>query len=183
MSAASTRLSNVILTPGSAAVTAGITASGAASEIDNVEFTPHATDEFTDMILLTGSRSVVRDCSLIGLDGTAGAIGLSLNGCDQILVTRNVITGTFSTGCIENVTDETLQATITYNVVTNQGAAGIITMDASATGIIAFNSLANESTTIQATDFVPGECLCNENYIVTDFDETGIVVPTTASTS
>jgi hypothetical protein len=163
MSAASTRISNVVLVPGIGAVASGITASGVASEIDNVEFKPDAAFEFTDMIRLTGSRSIIRDCVLRGLNGTAGAIGISLNGCDQCIITRNIVVGEFSTGCIENVTDETLQVTITHNMVSNQGSAGTITMD--------------------GTDWDTGDLLCNENYFVNTVDEHGIVVPQTASTS
>jgi hypothetical protein len=183
MSAASTRLSNVVLVPGIGAVAAGITASGVASEIDNVEFKSASAFEFTDMIRLTGSRSIIRDCKLLGLNGTAGAIGISLNGCDQCIITRNIVIGQFSTGCIENVTTEALQVTITHNTVVNQDSTGTITMHGSATGTLAYNSLANESDVIAGTDWDTGDLLCNENYFVNTVDEHGIVVPQTASTS
>jgi hypothetical protein len=185
ISADNVRFSNCILTPDASPAGAGISISGDFCELDNLVFNSHATHEFTICIgVVTAHGTIIRDCVFYGLDGTAGTTCIAINGSDQITITRNLIQGNFSTGCIENVTDEALQATITHNVIANQSAAGTITMDAAATGVLAYNSLSTRSATLlDATTFDPGDMLCTENYLCNEVDTTGIVIPATASTS
>jgi hypothetical protein len=184
MSAASTRLSNVILTPGIAAVDAAITATGAAVEIDNIETKIAAVYEFDIGISVTGNNTIIRDCVINTLDGAGSATGISLDGCERVLITRNVIQGNFSDSAISNLAAQAIQITITHNVISNQSAAGVILMDTLATGTIAYNSLsARSSTLLDTTLFIPGDTLCNENYLCNEVDTTGVVLPATASTS
>ncbi len=182
MSAASTRLSNVILVPGVASITAGITATGAAVEIDNIETSTAAAFEFLIIISMTGDNCIIRDCVLNSLDGAGAATGIQLNGADRVLITRNLIQGDFSTGAIENITGAALQAIITHNIVTNQSTSGTITMLGTATGVIAYNSMSNRTTGLSSTSFLAGDCLCNQNFYVNDEDEASVLLPTTAST-
>ncbi len=182
MTAASTRLSNVIISPGADNVTIAIVMSGNAIELDNIETTTHATNEFLITVQLTGDNCIIRDCVMNSLDGAGAATGIRLNGCDRILITRNLIQGDFSTGAIENITGAALQAIITHNVVTNQSTSGTITMIGTATGVIAYNSLSNRTTGLGTDVFVPGDCLCNQNFYVNDEDEASVLLPTTPST-
>ncbi len=179
---ASTRLSNVILSPGAASIVRAINLNGSACEVDNVEFTTHATNEFLVLIGCQGNNCIIRDCVLNSLDGAGAATGIELNGCDRVLVTRNIIQGDFSTGAIENATASALQATITHNIITNQSTSGTITMLATATGTLAHNALSNRTTGLGTDVFVPGDCLCVENYYVNDEDEANVIIPTTPST-
>jgi len=182
MSAASSRLSNVILTPGAASVAAAITISGAGVEIDNVVLTPHATNEFLIGITAaaTADDLIIRDCTMISLDGTGAATGIHLIGADRVQILRNHIQGDFSTGAIENTTTACKQVTIAHNIISNQSTSGVITMLTASTGTISFNAFSNRSTGV--AQFTPTATLCIENYMVNDENEYGIIVPLTAST-
>lgn len=186
ITAASVRLSNIIMSPGgSEGSFIGIfvnTADGV--EVDNVEFLQHATFGYAVMVQFTNAADCIfRDSVLNGLDGASGASGLRIRGSSRLIVTRNIIQGNFSAGCIEPLSSACAQVTITHNVLANQSANGTITMFATSTGTLAYNSLSDRHTAIDATVFDPGDCLCNENYVVNAVDEHGIVVPTVASTS
>ncbi len=182
MSADSTRISNVILSPGAGSIVVAIQMSGNALEVDNVETTVHATNEFSLIILVSGDNCIIRDCVINNLDGASSATGIRLNGSDRVLITRNIIQGDFSVGALENVSGAALQATITHNIITNQSTSGTITMIATATGTIAHNALSNRTTGLGTDVFVPGDCLCVENYYVNDEDEANVILPTTPST-
>jgi hypothetical protein len=169
VTASDVRLSNLIFVPGIAAVLYGITLSSGASgtEIDNCEFKLHATLEFTNMILAVAGADdvVIRDNNFFGLDGTAGATAIRMNGIDRVRIIRNLFQGNFSTGVIEAVTAACMQVTIAGNIIQNHAAAGTITMLTTSTGVITDNRLSTRSTGFGATLFVGADCLCTENYL------------------
>jgi hypothetical protein len=184
LAAAGTRVSNCIFSPG-ANVTVGVrvVTGGAGAEIDNCEFTVHATHQFAAIIFVDEDDCVIRDCTLNTLDGVSAASGIQLDAfADRCLITRNVIQGAYSTACING--GDVVQITITHNVIANQSSANAILLHNDITGTIAYNSLsARSATLLDSTLFDPGDTLCIENYLCNEVDTHGVVRPQTASTS
>ena len=73
---------------------------------------------------------------------------------------------------------------VTNNLIENKDttAGKCIDMHASSTGFISDNRMFTLYATNVTAPFGPGNCLCNQNYVVNAIDETGIVSPTTGST-
>ncbi len=187
LSAASTRLSNVRLVPGIAAVVTGVAVSAADTIVEGVETLQAAVFEFVDMIdiVAAGTRAVVRSCNLRSLATIGTGSGIMLDGCDDIQIYNNVIMGHFSlAGCIDNLTgsDEVLGAYIANNHLQNTSSTGgdlVINMDAAATGLLVNNRLSGGLALHANYDF--GVMRSVENYIVDAADVFALVAPETTA--
>jgi hypothetical protein len=184
LSAVGTRISNCIFSPGNTVTVAiRMLAGGSGTEIDNCEFTTHATHQFADIIFVDDDDCIIRDCVLNTLDGPSAASGIRLDSfSDRCLITRNIIQGAYSVACINGATLK--QITITHNVLANQSSANAILLHNDTTGVVSHNSLsARSSTLLDSTLFDPGNTLCAENYLCNETDTHGVIIPATASTS
>ena len=193
MSADSTRISNLRLAPGTAAVTAAVTMTGDDLIVESCETLIHATSEFVSLIsagvtTVGSDRSIIRNNVLRTLATASATSGLLLTGCDDLTVTGNVISGHFGEHGIDNTTagtpDECLRANISYNFIKNDSTTAgdlVIEMDADATGIFAYNQLSGGLATT-AANFDIGNMSSLESYIVDDagVDVHAIVLGTAA---
>ncbi len=191
MSAASTRLSNIIidlLASGTdITVTNAITVTAADVIVENIETRSHATSQFTNHINVnaSGTRCIIRNCFLKSLITASSSSGLQLDGCDGIQILNNVIMGHYgAAGCIDNLTgsDEAKQAVIANNWVHNDSSTGgdlAVVMDPAATGLFVNNRISG------ALDFAANYDLGNlramQNYLVDAPDFFDLIIPTTTA--
>ena len=187
MSAASCRISNLILTPAIASVVAAVTVSASNCVVEGCETTPHATLEFVSLISVTADSNdvVIRDNVLRALSTGAGSTsGILLDGCDRITIKDNHIDGFFGEHVIDNTTgslDEILDGLIANNYLKQVGSGTdlVIEMDANATGLIISNMMSG--TQALDSNVTPGNMRCVDNYLADADDTHGVVVPTTAA--
>jgi len=143
---AGARLSNFRLALGIATVAAGITVGAADVTVERIESMIHATSQFTVIISVGAFERVkILNNTLRTLITASATAGLQLNGCDNLVVAGNLITGHFATAGISNVTDECLNALIMRNIVHNTSSTGgdlAVQMDAAATGLMVENYFA-----------------------------------------
>jgi hypothetical protein len=189
MSAASCRLSNLVLAPGAASVAAAVTITAADCVVENCESRSHATSEFTHIINVneSGTRTIIRDNKLWSFGAAGSSAGIYLDGSDDIEITGNNINGNFgAAAAIDNTTgsDEALRATIMNNIVYNVASSAgdlAISMDVAATGIIAHNIFAGDLDF--EANVVGGAMYCVENFVIDATGETGGAWPATAAAS
>jgi hypothetical protein len=93
-------------------------------------------------------------------------------------------TGDFTDGAIIGEGAASTGILIADNYIYNSDTTGgeVIDINVASTGLIANNRCGTLFTTAPETAFDPGSCLCLENYVANDIDESGIIVPTTLST-
>lgn len=189
MSAAGCRISNIIFDLGTVAATVtdcfNITAD--ACIVENCQIKPHATSQFTNFLTATDAQYVViRNNVFQGLHTASGTSGVVVDGCDDLILTNNIIMGHFTEHALDNTTpasvDEILRAVIIGNVIHNDSStAGDMTveMDAAATGMMARNYLSGSLALASNVDF--GNLRMIENYLTDAVDVTAVVIPTTAA--
>lgn len=182
MSAASCRISNIRFDLGTVATTVtncfNITA--ASCMVAQCETVPHATRQFTNFLTATDVQFVViRDNLFRGLHTASGTSGIVLDGCDDLIVVRNIVSGHFTEHALDNTTpasvDEILRAYIADNMFKNDSTTAgdmAVELDAAATGTFARNMLSGGLATT-AANFDIGNMSSLESYIV---DEAGIDV-------
>lgn len=190
MSAASTRISNIVFDLGTVAttVTEPIKVTGSAAIVENCETKSHATSQFTSLLSVGADANdvVIRNNVLRCLpSGASSTSGILLDGCDRISIIGNHVEGFFSEHVIDNTTgslDEILNGLIANNTLQQLGTGTdlVIEMDANATGLIVNNRMSGTIATIVA-NFTPGNMRCLENYLTEADDAHGVVVPTTAA--
>lgn len=185
MDAANTRLSNVVLVASVSAVVVGINVDAADVTLDNLEFGWDETgDDFVTMVDVDAvNRCTIHNC-YFGTEETAGcAEGIRLDDCDYVRITDSVFTGNFSDAAIVGEGAAGVSLLIAGNMIYNEdtGAGNGIDLNVAFTGAITNNRIGTLHATAVADLLDPGSCLCTENYCVNAVDETGIVVPTTAS--
>ena len=185
MSAASTRISNILCVPGIAAVAAAFTVTAADCIIENSETREAAVYEFTSLISATAAatRMIVRNNRLLSLNATGATAGIMVTGCDGIQIYGNEVSGHFADGCaMDNVTagsvDEVLLAVIRNNIFRNfADTALVIDMDDNATGILAYNLYGTGQA--DEAGFDSGNMFSYESYLSDSVDESGKIMPTT----
>lgn len=187
MDAANTRLSNLVLLSSISAVVVGINVDAHHVTLDNLEFQYDATgDDFVTMVDVDAfDYCTIRNCRFIAESGAAGAEqALRLDDTHFLIVQDCFFTGQWSDSAIVGEgalgTDWLIANNFIYNADT--GDANGIDINVASTGVITNNRIGTLYATAVANLLDPGSCLCVENYAVNAVDETGIVVPTTAST-
>ena len=147
ITAASSRLCNFRLVLGVATVAVGVTVGAADVTVEKIETIQHATSQFTCHISVEAHERVkILNNTLRTLITDSSTQGLLLNGCDNIIVAGNIITGDFGTAALSNETDEVLNALIIGNIIHNVSAVGgelALEMDADATGLLVENYIAS----------------------------------------
>ena len=149
MSAASTRISNLRLAPGIANVVAAVTVSASDCIVEICETLTAAVFEFTSLIHVQAdaNRVIIRNNVLRNLfTAASGTSGILLDGCDELQITGNLITGFFAEHVIDNTTgslDQTLNALIADNYLQQVGSGTdlVVEMDTDATGLLVKNMM------------------------------------------
>ncbi len=118
ISAAGVSFQNFLMTvSGTTDVTAGITITAADVELIDIEMRDAGTtDQFTDFIVISNvaaDRVRIENVKIVGLAGDAGAAGISITtATSEIEIVDPWIVGTFSAGCIENITNAAIDLMI-----------------------------------------------------------------------
>ena len=192
MSAASCRVSNLVFDLGivAATVTDAITITADHCIVEHCATLPHATSQFTNFLTATDAQFVViRNNVFSGLHTASGTSGIVVDGCDDLILAGNIVTGHFTEHALDNTTpaaaDEILRAYIADNVFKNDSTTAgdlAVELDAAATGVFARNLLSGGLATI-AANFDVGNMSALESYIVDDagVDVHGVVLPATAA--
>lgn len=191
MSAASTRVSNVILQldANTATVANGFLITAAGTVVENCEIKPHATSQFTNFLTATDVEDVViRNNRFIALTTGAGSTsGVVLDGCDRAQMYGNQVLGNFGEHALDNTTpaaaDEVLDFVCIGNLIRNYSATGgdlAVEMDANATGVFAHNLLGTGLDF--AAGFTPGNVRLWENYMADTDDQSAGLIPSVSAT-
>lgn len=187
MDAANTRLSNLVLLAGISAVVVGINVDADGVTLDNLEFnyTTTAFDFVTMVDVDAFDRCTIADCQFIAESTVAGAEqAIRLDDCHFVRIVRNWFSGQWSDSVIvgEGAVGTDLLIADNYMYNSDTGDANGIDINVAFTGIITNNRIGTLYATAVANLLDPGSCLCTQNYAVNAIDETGVIVPTTAST-
>ena len=182
-------IENLVFLSNIADVVAGVTVSGDDVTIRNCEWAVAAGNkEFLLMLDVDdGDRVIIEGC-VFRASTTAGtntgirfdvAHGLVIRGCElRGDYTTAAISGT--AGSAAASTDVSIVNNLIENIDTTAGM--LIDVHDTGTGILSGNMGFTLFATAPETALDPGNCLCNENYVVNAVDETGTLVPTAVST-
>jgi hypothetical protein len=191
MSAASTRISNIVFDLGTVAATVDVcfTITASACIVEECEIKLHATSQFVTFVSVSADSNnvMIRNNRFIGLHTASGTSGLLLDGCDYISIVGNYISGHFGEHALDNTTgslDEILRAYIVGNIIENKSSTVgdlCVEMDDDSTGVFAGNLLAT-GLDFEA-GFNPGNMSLWENYMWDADDTSGAIIPTAPSTS
>jgi hypothetical protein len=125
------------------------------------------------------------NCNFIAQDATGAAKAIRLDDVKHSIIRGNNFFGDYSDAPISSDTSTAASENIViadnliYNSDTAVGAG--IRLQVATTGVIANNSIGVLGASA-ASGIDPGSCLCVENYVVSAIDETGAVIPASAST-
>lgn len=189
MDAANTRLSNVRLVAGIAAVVVGVNVDAHDVILDNLEFDISATGfEFLLMIDVDAfDRTVIRNCRLLAENIAGTNTGIRLDDTVGVSIIGCELRGDFTTAAISGTAgsaaasvDTLIQDCIIENLDTTAGL--VIDLHDDGTGLLAGNLCFTLFATAPETALDPGNALCCENYVVNAVDESGTIVPVTLST-
>jgi len=191
LSAKSCSIENIRLDLGTVAatVTNGFNITADSCRVHNCETVPHATSQFTNFLTATDAQFVViTDNVFRGLHTASGTSGIVVDGCDDIIIQGNLVSGHFGEHALDNTTpagcDEILRAFIADNYIKNDSTTAgdlAVELDDNATGIFARNMLSGGLATT-AANYDIGNLSSLESYIVDDagVDVHGIVLGTAA---
>lgn len=187
MSAASTRISNLRLAPGIANVVAAVTVSASDCIVEICETLTAAVFEFTSLIHVQAdaNRVIIRNNVLRNLfTAASGTSGILLDGCDELQITGNLITGFFAEHVIDNTTgslDQTLNALIADNYLQQVGSGTdlVVEMDTDATGLLVKNMMSGT----QALDgnLTGGNMRAVRNFCTDADDARAVGIPVTSA--
>ena len=173
MSAASTRSTNLRFALGIDNVVSAITITGANTIVEDCETVIHATLQFVTLLTATDAQYVViRNNRFRGLHTASGTSGVVVDGCDDLQIIGNQISGHFTEHALDNTTpgsvDEILRATIADNFIRNDSTTAgdkAVDLDANATGMFSNNMLSGGLATT-AANFSIGKMGSLESYVV-----------------
>jgi hypothetical protein len=182
-------IDNLVFLGAVADIVSGMTITGDDVTVKNCEFASGtAILEFLQFIDVDGAaRARIENCRILASATAGSAVGIRVDATDDLTIIGCEIRGDFTTtAAIDGNVGTGAASTnikIIGNVIENLDATAglLIDMHDDSTGIIAYNSGYTLFTTAPETAFDPGDALCVENYVVNDEDETGTVVPVTAS--
>lgn len=172
-----------------ATVTNAITITAASCVVQCCETVPHATSQFTNFLTATDVAFVeILGNRFRGLHTASGTSGIVVDGCDDLIIAGNVVSGHFSEHALDNTTpaavDEILRAYIADNIFHNYSTTAgdlAVELDAAATGVFARNMLVGGLATT-AANYDIGNMASMESYVADDqgIDVHGIVLGTAA---
>jgi len=189
ISADNVHIENIIFMNSLAAVVTGVEVTGENVEIVNCEWNLDATGlEFLVMLDLdTADYALVEGCKFVAENIAGCNTGIRIDNSPGAAIRDCVMRGDYTTAAISG-TAGTAAASVDLEVsdckIENKDttAGMLIDMHDDTTGFITDMRGFTLYATNVTTCFDPGDCLCNENYVVNAVNETGIVSPTTAST-
>lgn len=191
MSAASCRVSNLRFDLGTVAVTVtnAINVTADSCIVEDCETVMHATSQFTNHITCTDAQWVgLYNNRFRTLHTASSTSGIVVDGCDDMEIVGNVVSGHFTEHALDNTTpasvDEILRAYIAGNVFKNDSVTGgdmAVELDAAASGMFAKNMISGGLATT-AANYDIGDMASLESYIVdtVGVDVHGIVLGTAA---
>ena len=191
MSAASCRVSGLRFDLGTVAttVTNAINVTAGSCIVKDCETVMHASSQFTNHITCTDAQWVgLYDNKFRSLHTASSASGIVVDGCDDMEIVGNIVSGHFTEHALDNTTpasaDEILRAYIADNTFKNDSTTGgdmAVELDAAATGMFARNMLSGGLATT-AANYDIGDMASLESYIVDSVgvDVHGIVLGTAA---
>ena len=191
MSAASCRISGLRFDLGTVAatVTNAVNVTAGSCIVENVKTLPHATSQFTNHITCTDAQFVeLHNNRFQTLHTASSTSGIVLDGCDDLIMTGNIVSGHFTEHALDNTSpgsvDEILRAYIADNVIKNDSTTAgdmAVELDNDATGMFARNMLSGGLATT-AANYDIGNMASLESYIVDSagVDVAGIILGTAA---
>ena len=184
--AADVTLYNLTLTADVTAVVVGFNVDANGFTMDSCEFRYNATgDDFITMIDIDAFDDAVISNCIFHAEETAGCSeAIRMDDALRTKIINCHFTGDFTDGAIIGEGAASTGILIADNYIYNSDTTGgeVIDINVASTGLIANNRCGTLFTTAPETAFDPGSCLCLENYVANDIDESGIIVPTTLST-
>lgn len=183
-------IENLVFLGAVADIVSGITITGDYVTLRNCEVASGgAALEFLQFIDIDASTgSTLEGCRIIASATAGSAAGIRVDATVDCTIRNCEIRGDFTTTAAIDGNVGTGAASTNIAVIGNlienlDATAGLlIDMHDDSTGIIAYNSMFTLFTTAPETAFDPGDCLCTENYVVNDENESGTIVPVTLST-
>ena len=145
ISAASVRLSNVIVRASTPSTVVGVAVAGADCEIDNCLFTWEATgDEFISTITVTSAARCHIHDNVFDTEEGAGAAteAITLVAADDLILRRNIFRGTWTGSVLFGKTTLSARVVVADNVIYNSDNTAYNAIDfgtVSTTGIVAGN--------------------------------------------
>lgn len=186
LDAANITFENIVFKTSISAVVVGVNVDAANCTLRNCEFTWDATgDDFITMIDCDAVNGFTLDgCTLIAEDAAGCAEAIRLDDTDNTTIKNCHIYGDFTDGAIIGEGAAGTNLTIKNNTIYNSDttAGFVIDLNVAFTGILAYNACGTLYATDPESTLDPGSLLCIENYVVNAVDETGTIVPVTAST-
>lgn len=187
ITAASVRVTGLRFDLGTVAatVTNAINITADAAWVEGCETVVHATSQFTNLLTATDAQFVkIYNNKFYSLQAAGATSGIVVDGCDDIEIVGNLVSGHFGEHALDNTTpascDEILRAYIADNTFKNDSATAgdmAVELDADATGVFARNMLSGGLATT-AANYDIGNMSSLESYIVDDagVDVHGIVL-------
>jgi len=158
-----------------------------ACTVDHITIKPHATSQFTDLILVfsAGADCVIANCDLYSLEASSSStrgIGLTSTSADRLQIVGNRIHGFFASSAVDGSGAQGEILLFDNYIHNGSSTAGDTPVDLAdtTTGICAWNRLSGGLAL--ASNFDPGNTHNIENYVVDAVNVHGVVVPVTAST-
>ena len=191
MSATSCRISGLRFDLGTVAatVTNAINVTAGSCIVEECETVMHATSQFTNHITCTDSQFVELHRNKFQTLHTASSTsGIVVDGCDDLVVVGNIVSGHFTEHAFDNTTPGSvvtiLRALIADNVIKNDSVTAgdlAIELTSTATGMFARNMISSGLATT-AAGYDIGDMASLESYIVdtVGVDVHGIVLGTAA---
>lgn len=180
---------NLVFLSGIADVVSGVTVTGDDVALIECEWAVSgAALEFLQMLDIdTAVRCQVVGCRFLASTTAGTNTGIRLDTATACRIAHSELRGDFTTGAISGTAGSaaaSTDVTIEHNLIENRDTTTGVCIDLhnSGTGIVANNRMFHLNESGAAAGFDPGNALNNENYVVNAVDETGLAVPTTAST-
>ena len=182
MTAANSAMSNIrfVLEDTDDTVASAITITADGCAVEGCETVVHATAQFTTHLTATDAQFVeIRGNKFRSLHTASSTSGVVVDGCDDLVMTGNLIDGHFTEHALDNTTpgsaDEILRAYIADNTIQNRSSTAgdlAVELDAAATGQFVRNMLIGGLATT-AANFDIGNMASMESYVV---DSSGVDV-------
>jgi hypothetical protein len=174
MTAANSAMYNVrfVLEDTDDTVASAITITADGCVVDGCETVVHATAQFTTHLTATDAQFVeIRNNVFKSLHTASSTSGVVVDGCDDLVMTNNLIDGHFTEHALDNTTpasaDEILRAYIAGNTIQNRSSTAgdlAVELDAAATGQFVENYLVGGLATT-AANYDIGNMASMESYI------------------
>jgi len=180
------RISNMIWNASISAVVVGFNFDANGIEFDHNELNWVDTgDDFVTMLDIDAFDNInIHHNDFIAEDTGGCDEAIRMDDANNVKIEHNYFYGDFTDGVIIGEDTLGVNLLINDNVMYNSDttAGHLIDLNVASKGIISYNKCGTLFTTAPETAFDPGECLCIENYVCNNIDESGALVPVAVST-